>query len=141
MKNFLFLTLLLLLGSLTLSAQCKKCHSFEDALYAPEVVKELKINSLIHGVKLDTIPEDIAILCGLEVLYLTDHDLTNLPEEIGQLHELKKLSLAGNQLTDLPEDIYDLRKIKEIVLFGNNFDDAKKKEIRKRFRRKVKILF
>jgi Leucine-rich repeat (LRR) protein len=49
-------------------------------------------------------------MTGLEVLYLTNNQLTELPKEIGHMTGLEVLNLTNNQLTELPKEIQNLLK-------------------------------
>lgn len=114
-------------------AFCTECESFEEAMKAPEKVKELKINGIFDGGRLDSIPPGLEKLINLELLYLTDHNLKDIPREIGELKHLKHLSLAANKLTKLPEEIFQLKQLETFIVWDNDFSQDYIIHIEKRF--------
>jgi internalin A len=68
---------------------------------------------------LTELPESVAQLSQLKVLYLDGNQLTTLPESVAQLSQLQGLSLSGNQLTTLPEVVAQLSQLKELYLNDN----------------------
>ncbi len=131
------LLILLLAAPLALVAQCTKCTSFAEAAKAPAGVRTIRINPLVTGETLTTIPTDLAQYTHLEELYLTDHGLTTVPKEIGSLTTLKSLSLAGNQLERIPEEVFQLTHLKELILGDNAFSEAYKKELKSRVKKEL----
>lgn len=141
MKGFVLVLLTLL--SLQNYGQCTECTSFDEALKDPEKVESLMINSWQHNVTLDSIPVSIAELVNIEVVYLSDHNISEIPTSIGKLKKLKELSFAGCQLKELPEEIYGLKNLRELILLNNQFSDEYIAEVKKRVKAempKTKVL-
>ncbi|XP_063795173.1 leucine-rich repeat-containing protein 40 isoform X1 [Pseudophryne corroboree] len=63
------------------------------------VILELRDN------KLKSLPEEIALLKGLERLDLSNNDLGSLPNSLGSLQNLKSLQLEGNPLRGIRRDL------------------------------------
>lgn len=55
--------------------------------------------------QLTEIPKEISLFCNLEVLCLRDNQLTQIPKELGNLVFLYHLDLHGNQLKSVPEEL------------------------------------
>ena len=58
----------------------------------------------LSGMALTEVPEEIAQLSNLQMLYLQNNQLTRIPEVIAQLSQLKGLSLYHNQIKEIPEE-------------------------------------
>ncbi|XP_040263709.1 leucine-rich repeat-containing protein 40 [Bufo bufo] len=63
------------------------------------IILELRDN------KLKSLPDEIALLKGLERLDLTNNDLSNLPNSLANLPNLKSLQLEGNPLRGIRKDL------------------------------------
>ncbi|KAM8929915.1 leucine-rich repeat-containing protein 40 isoform 2-T2 [Pelodytes ibericus] len=55
--------------------------------------------------KLKALPDEIAVLKGLERLDLTNNDISSLPSTLGNLQNLKSLQLEGNPLRGIRRDL------------------------------------
>lgn len=66
------------------------------------------------------IPKEISYLTALEVLDLTDNQVSDLPSEIIKLTNLKRLVLSSNAFTTLPESVCDLLNLEELFIGNNN---------------------
>jgi internalin A len=73
----------------------------------------------LGGMNLSEVPESIAYLTNLQVLYLVSNQLMSLPESIGQLTNLQTLDLSLNKLTRLPKSIGQLTNLHALDLSGN----------------------
>jgi internalin A len=73
----------------------------------------------LGGMNLSEVPESIAYLTNLQVLYLVSNQLMSLPESIGQLTNLQTLDLSMNKLTRLPKSIGQLTSLHALDLSGN----------------------
>jgi hypothetical protein len=76
-----------------------------------------------RGLKLRELPEAIASLTQLRVLYLHNNQLTELPEAIASLTQLQELDLSNNQLTELPEAIASLTQLRVLYLHNNQLTE------------------
>ena len=87
----------------------------------PEAIAQLSnLNVLyLRNNQLTTLPEAIAQLSNLNGLYLGNNQLTTLPEAIAQLSNLNVLDLSNNQLTTLPEAIAQLSNLRGLDLRNN----------------------
>ncbi|MEM6722405.1 MAG: leucine-rich repeat domain-containing protein [Bacteroidota bacterium] len=108
---------------------CQSCDDLETALVDPKQVKELSINGSMTGKPFESFPEAILEMENLEILYLSDHEMTTIPAELTQLTNLRELSFAGNQLKDLPEGLFKLPKLEELILFDNPLSEATVKQL------------
>ena len=68
---------------------------------------------------LTEVPESIASLTHLQVLYLDNNQLTEVPESITSLTQLQELYLSNNQLMLLPESIASLTQLQQLDLRNN----------------------
>lgn len=114
---------LIVLGSATGYGQCVNCNSLDEALKKPENVKSLKINAYQNEITLDSLTASIGKLINVEIIYLTDHNITSIPKEIGDLKKLKELSFSGCHLTEIPDEIFLLKNLKELILLDNEFTE------------------
>lgn len=72
---------------------------------------------------LETVPEWISGLIGLEHVNFSSNKLTMLPSEIGVLDHVTVLRLTNNQLIDLslPKELAAMVTLQELYLAGNKF--------------------
>ncbi len=82
---------------------------------------ELKgINKLVLNCGLTSFPEEVFTLAeSLEILDLSDNNLSSLPQEITQLNKLKILFLGNNLFTEFPEILTQLPLISMISFKSN----------------------
>jgi Leucine-rich repeat (LRR) protein len=66
------------------------------------------------------IPAEIHDLANLEILDLSDNQMTGIPAEVGQLRKLKILDYSNNQITGLPLELGNLTQLQVLDLSGNN---------------------
>jgi Leucine-rich repeat (LRR) protein len=64
---------------------------------------------------------EIRTLSNLEVLDVSNNQLTGLPAEIGQLSQLKTLNISNNPLTGLPREIGQLQNLELLDLSGTQY--------------------
>jgi hypothetical protein len=74
---------------------------------------------LLQGWGLETIPEIVFKIKGLETLSLSANQLQNIPPEISNLKALKYLSLYYNLLTVLPNSIGELSSLESLSIVNN----------------------
>jgi len=74
---------------------------------------------LLEGWGLDTIPEIVFKIKGLETLSLGANQLQNIPAEISNLKALKDLDLSYNQLANLPNSIGKLASLENLSIVNN----------------------
>ena len=65
----------------------------------------------LKGRKLRHVPEALTKLTDVEVLDLSDNQLTGLPEELMNLNQLKALLLSDNKLEELPGSVSRLKTL------------------------------
>jgi len=75
----------------------------------------------LSSLQLTELPEAIAALTQLQILYLFDNQLTAVPEAIAALTQLQILYLSDNQLTEIPESINELNQLTKLSISGNQF--------------------
>lgn len=73
----------------------------------------------LHGMGLETMPEEIANLTQLEVLNLSQNRLVEIPDFIGQLTNLREFAAPMNQIANFPAVLCDLPDIQVIELSLN----------------------
>lgn len=77
----------------------------------PDVSKFQKLEAIvISGTKLDVVHPSLFKLPNLEMLSLTDGNLTSLPIEIKYAKKLMLVNLTGNKLKTIPDEIAELDK-------------------------------
>lgn len=69
--------------------------------------------------QMDTLPEGIIEISGLEELDMSNHCINHLPKAIGQLSQLKVLRLSNNTISKLPESIGSLVELQRLDLNKN----------------------
>lgn len=82
-------------------------------------LKTLTITS--NKASMTALPVNVTALTSLEMLDLSDNDLSSLPADIGKLVNLKVLSLTDNRLTTLPAEMKTLTKLERLWALGNDF--------------------
>ena len=70
-------------------------------------------------------------LTGLNILSLSNNNLTSIPDSIGKLSQLKILNLSHNNLTNIPDSIGNLSGLKELYLGYNNLSKQEQEKIKK----------
>lgn len=89
----------------------------------PERVLSERMDILtITNSHLESLPESIGLLVGLNTLRLDSNRLTTLPSSIGNLTRLKTLELNNNQLTTLPATCRELTILATLELNNNQFE-------------------
>lgn len=68
------------------------------------------------------LPKEIGYLRNLRNLYLQNNGLNFLPDEIVNLENLQVISVSDNNLTSLPKEIGKLKNLKDICLYKNKFE-------------------
>lgn len=64
---------------------------------------------------------EVRHLENLEVLNLSDNNLTGVPAEVGQLSKLRVLDLSNNPITGLPYEIGNLKNLEVLDLRGTQY--------------------
>ncbi|XP_045102560.1 leucine-rich repeat-containing protein 40-like isoform X3 [Portunus trituberculatus] len=71
--------------------------------------------------QLSTLSPEISNLSALQILDLSDNNLTALPSTLGELISLQRLNLSHNQLQELPVGVFALQDLRSLQLDHNNF--------------------
>lgn len=79
--------------------------------------------NLSHNMIEGALPSAIADLTQLQILDLSNNDITDLPPQIGALSALEVLNLSNNKLTNLPSEIGNLKHLRLLDLSGNNYSE------------------
>ncbi|MCI0709878.1 MAG: hypothetical protein L0154_06915 [Chloroflexi bacterium] len=77
----------------------------------------------LHGMGLDTIPEEVADLTQLQVLNVSQNRLVEIPDFVGQLTNLREFAAPMNQIAEFPVVICELPEIQVIELSLNKISD------------------
>jgi internalin A len=87
----------------------------------PEAIAELSHLRVLYlgGNQLTTLPESVTRLSDLRSLFIESNKLKSLPESMAQLSQLTVLYLDDNQLTMLPESLQKLTRLKQLYLHRN----------------------
>lgn len=90
----------------------------------PEKLAELKwIKSIdLANNRMDTIPEVLTRMSGLEELYLGYNNISELPPHISSFRNLKILSLKNNHIKSLPDSFGKMESLEKIDLNANKLD-------------------
>ncbi len=86
-------------------------------------LKSLQILDLSNN-QISILPESIAQLKSLQDLSLGYNQFSTLPESIGQLSSLKALWLKENQISILPESIANLTSLQTLDVRGNPLETS-----------------
>ncbi|MEA2017438.1 MAG: hypothetical protein U9N59_03225 [Campylobacterota bacterium] len=73
----------------------------------------------LNHCNLTELPEELYLLKGIYVLWLSNNKLTELSENIDKLEFLYSLDLGSNNLTSLPNNIVNLQNLNDIRLYNN----------------------
>jgi len=85
-------------------------------------------------------PAEIRFLQDLEVLNISNNDMTGLPAELGQLKKLRILNASNNQLTGIPRELGDLSNLQVLDLSGNDISKQDLDAIRARLPSSTRII-
>ncbi len=86
-------------------------------------ISRLEVLNLSNN-QLSILPKQIGELKSLRSLKIAANKFSLLPPEISELINLEELYLSDNQLTDLPVGVEKLSKLKTLQIKGNNFDNG-----------------
>ena len=95
---------------------------------------------LSHNTLTGAMPAEIRRLQNLEVLDISDNDMTGLPAELGQLKKLRILNASDNQLTGIPRELGDLSNLEVLDLSGNDISQEDLAVIRARLPSSTQII-
>ncbi|MEZ2230843.1 leucine-rich repeat protein [Microcoleus sp.] len=84
-----------------------------------EGARELDLSDM----KLTKLPEALASLTQLQVLYVRNNQLRELPEALASLTQLQRFDLSSNQLRELPEALASLTQLQVIDLSSNQLTE------------------
>jgi len=92
-------------------------------------LEELKSGSLVGNTRvkiaegLDTFPKELYTLAdSLEILDLTDNNLSTLPDDLNKLHKLRILFISNNQFKEVPSVLASCSKLTMIGFRNNQID-------------------
>jgi len=122
---------LLSFNPFNINAQCAICDDYAEAIKKPSKVSMLQLNGASA-----VLDEKIGEMKNLQVLALTNAQLSSFPASISNLKRLTDVSFQGSNLSDLPEFLYEIESLKIINLSGNPIDTATLQEIRKKMKSK-----
>lgn len=89
---------------------------FPDEVFTLSNLEVLKLSNM----ELSDIPSEITSLSKLRVLVLSNNQLQYLPYGIGDLSSLTRLDLTNNRLETIPDDIGNLSNLQVLNLSDNN---------------------
>lgn len=91
--------------------------------FLPESINKLqKLRILdISDNRINTLPDEITVLTGLEYLNIAANGMMTLPADIGNLEKLEYLDVSYNKLNDLPKSFWDLQSLTTIEANFNQF--------------------
>jgi len=80
---------------------------------------ELEILHL-SNINITAIPKELCNLVKLKQLYLNNNNITTIPKELGNLVNLEVLDLDDNYITTIPKELANLIKLNQLYLDDNN---------------------
>jgi Leucine-rich repeat (LRR) protein len=94
-----------------------KIEIYDDIAYSSDSTQiDISSKNLSGSLK-----AEIRKLTDLEVLDVSNNNLTGLPAEVGQLSKLKILNISNNPLTGLPREIGNLQNLELLDLTGTQY--------------------
>ena len=83
------------------------------------IIQNLEVLNLSNN-QVSQLPSNIGELKNLKVLNLSNNQVSQLPSNIGELKNLEVLNLSNNQVSQLPSTIRELKNLKYLDLTGNH---------------------
>jgi Leucine-rich repeat (LRR) protein len=117
-SNLLVSLCILLLCSPVKAQNARTFTSVEEALKTPQLVEILDLTDQ----NLTALPPQIGMLQNLKELLAGGNHLQTLPDEFCRLKKLRILYLPNNKISRLPELIGNLRSLREINLLNNELE-------------------
>ncbi len=87
-----------------------------------------------------SLPAEIKDLKKLEILNVSDNNMTGIPAEIGQMTSLRIINYANNNITGLPNELGNLKNLEVFDLSGNNPSQQDLEGIRAKLPASVQII-
>nr|XP_060629707.1 leucine-rich repeat-containing protein 40 [Anolis sagrei ordinatus] len=105
----------------------KELHVGENQIEILKAEHLKHLNSLcvldLRENKLKSVPDEIALLEGIERLDLSNNDISSLPCKLGNLSQLKFLALEGNPLRTIRRDILQKGTLEILKYLRNKIQD------------------
>jgi Leucine-rich repeat (LRR) protein len=76
----------------------------------------------LGGKKLESLPEGLTQIQGLQFLHACDNKIKSVPTFLGQLKSLLSLDLEDNEITTLPDVFSQLSDLRELSLSNNRLE-------------------
>jgi Leucine-rich repeat (LRR) protein len=101
----------------------------DEAINELVILNKIRIGFFAYDIGLENIPENLFNITNIEILNLSNNNISYIPISICKLKNLKELYLNENNFLIFPENICMLEQLQELILINckiNNIHNIKK---------------